>query len=144
MKFIVTFYDDDKITILDKQEVNKGDRVTYSGKTPEKAIENGIEYTFAGWETTGNIQCVTENIELFARYETNSNIPTKEENDMYELSEANAESANLNEVLASGQKVSSTEKATRNLTLEQRRDLVNEVKDKGSVDLDKEEQQERD
>lgn len=44
-----------------------------------------------------------------------------------------------------GQKVDEVEKATRNLSLEQKRDLINEVKDKGSVNLDnKEVEMERD
>ena len=57
-KFVVTFYDDDRKTILDKQEVNKGEEVKYSGKLPEKSPENGIEYTFVGWITSGNIKSV--------------------------------------------------------------------------------------
>lgn len=129
-KFTVIFYDDDRKTILDKQEVNKGERVEYSGKTPEKPEENGIKHEFVGWETTGNIECVTENIELFAKYEAGKI------DAFFELSEANAEIANLNEVMQAGQKLSQVEKATRDLTAEQKKDLINEIKDKGSVDLE--------
>lgn len=138
-KFIVTFYDENRTTILDKQEVAKGQSVKYQGKVPEKPAENGIEYTFVGWETTGNIQMVMENIDAFAKYEESSKV-----NSMFELSEENAENAKLNDVMQAGQKVSEVEKATRNLSLEQKRDLVNEVKDKGSVSLDKEMETERD
>lgn len=93
-KFTVIFYDDDRKTILDKQEVKKGERAKYSGKIPEKPAENGVEYTFVGWETTGNITMVMENITLFAKYEESSKL-----NSMFELSEANAENAKLNEVM---------------------------------------------
>ena len=143
-KFTVTFYDDDRKTILDKQEVEKGESVKYSGKTPEKAAINGIEYTFSGWETTGNIMMVMEDIELFAKYDESSKVGSKEENSMLEMSEMNAESAKLNEVMEAGNKVNQVEKATRNMTVEQKKDLVNEVKDKGSVDLDKQVENERD
>ncbi len=43
-----------------------------------------------------------------------------------------------------GQKVSEVEKATRDLNLEQKKDLINQVKEKGSVDLAKEAENERD
>lgn len=129
-KFTVIFYDDDRKTILDKQEVSRGSSVKYSGKMPVKAEENGIKYEFVGWDTTGNIDCVTENIELFAKYEAGKI------DAFFELSEANAELANLNEIMQAGQKVSGAEKATRDLTAEQKRNLVNEIKEKGSVDLE--------
>lgn len=143
-KFTVTFYDEDRKTVLETQEVNKGESVKYQGKFPEKPAENGIQYTFVGWETTGNITMVMENIELFAKYEESSKMSSKEENSMFELSEANAENANLNEVMQAGQKVAQAEKATREMTVEQKMDLVNEVIDKGSVDLDKQAENERD
>lgn len=137
--FTVTFYDEDRKTVLEKQEVAKGESVKYQGKLPEKPAENGIEYTFIGWEMTGNITMVMEDIELFAKYEESSKV-----NGMFELSEGNAENAKLNEVMEAGQKVSQAEKATRNLSLEQKKDLVNEVKEKGSVDLENQIEAERD
>lgn len=143
-KFTVIFYDDDRKTILDKQEVNKGESAKYQGKTPEKPAENGIQYTFVGWETTGNITMVMENIEAYARYEEDSKIALQDQKSMFELSESNAENANLNEVMEAGQKVSMAEKATRDMSLEQKKDLVNEVLEKGSVDLGKEAENERD
>lgn len=142
-KFVVTFYDEDRKTILDKQEVNKGESVKYQGKTLEKPAENGINYIFIGWETTGNISMVMENIDLFAKYEESSKMTSKEDV-MFDLSESNAESAKLDDVMQAGKKINEVEKATRNLSLEQKRDLVNEVKDKGSVNLDKEIEIERD
>lgn len=143
-KFTVTFYDENRETVLDKQEVDKGESVKYQGKHPEKASENGIEYTFVGWETTGNISMVMENINLFAKYEESSKVTNKSETQIYQLSEQNAQSARLDEVMKAGEKVSKAEKATRNMTLEQKRDLVNEVKDKGSVNLEQQNEQERD
>ena len=40
-KFIVIFYDDDRKTILDKQEVKRESKVEYGGKTPEKPDQIG-------------------------------------------------------------------------------------------------------
>lgn len=138
-KFVVTFYDEDRKTVLARQEVEKGKSVKYQGKLPEKSAENGIEYTFVGWETTGNIQMVMENIDLFAKYEESSKV-----NSMFELSEMNAENAKLNEVMQAGEKVSKVEKATREFSVERKKELVNQVKEKGSVNLDKEMETERD
>ena len=143
-KFTVIFYDDDRKTILDKQEVEKGASVKYLGKTPEKPAENGTQYTFVGWEMTGNITMVMEDINLFAKYEESSKVSSKEENAMLDLTEKNAEVAKLNEVMQAGNKVTQAEKATRNLSLEQKKDLVNEVIETGSVDLDKQVENERD
>ena len=143
-KFVVTFYDEDRETILDRQEVEKGTAVKYQGKLPEKDAINGIEYAFAGWETSGNITMVMENIDLFARYEEGSKANAKDADAMYMLSEQNAEQAKLNEVMQAGQKVSQAEKVTRNMTLEEKQSLVNEVISKGSVDLDKQVEAERD
>ena len=143
-KFIVTFYDEDRETILDRQEVEKGSEVKYAGKTPEKDVINGIEYYFVGWETTGNIQMVMENIDLYAKYKEGSKSNALDSNTMYELSEENAIEARWNEVLDAGNKVSQAEKATRNMTLEEKSNLVNEIKEKGSVDLDRQTENERD
>lgn len=143
-QFTVIFYDEDRKTILDKQEVGKGESVKYQGKTPEKPLENGIQYTFIGWETTGNMKCVMENMEIYAKYEEDSKNISQDEKLMFEMSEKNAENANLNEVMESGQKLSGAEKATRDMSLEQKRDLVSEVMEKGSVDLGREAENERD
>ncbi len=143
-QFTVIFYDEDRKTILDKQEVGKGENVKYQGKTPEKSLENGIQYTFIGWETTGNMKCVMENMEIYAKYEEDSKNISQDEKLMFEMSEKNAENANLNEVMESGQKLSGAEKATRDMSLEQKRDLVSEVMEKGSVDLGREAENERD
>lgn len=143
-RLTVIFYDEDRKSILDKQEVIKGESVKYQGKTPEKPAENGIQYIFVGWETTGNMKCVMENMEVYAKYEEDSKMASQEEKSMLELSEINAENANLNEVMEAGQKVSQAEKATRDMSLEQKKDLVNEVMEKGSVDLGRETENERD
>lgn len=143
-KFVVTFYDEDRETILDRQEVEKGSEVKYTGKLPEKDNINGIEYYFVGWETTGNIQMVMEDINLYAKYEEGSKANALDSNAMYELSEANVMEARWNEVLDAGNKVSQVEKATRNMTIEEKSNLVNEIKEKGSVDLDRQNENERD
>ena len=141
-KFVVTFYDDDEETILDEQVVEKGASVEYQGEKPEKDAINGIEYTFVGWDTIGDIKNVTEDIALIAKYEESSKSTAKD--DMYNLSQANAEKAKLNDVMEAGKKVDKAERATRDMTLEEKNALVNEVLDKGSVDLDKEAENERD
>lgn len=110
-KMIVIFYDEDEKTILDKQEVNKGEKVTYQGKLPEKPAENGIEYTFVNWRTTGNLDKVMQDIQAYAQYEESSKMSSKEENAIFELSEANAEQANLNEVMRSWAKSGSSRKS---------------------------------
>ncbi len=142
-KFTVIFYDDkERKKIWDKQEVKKGASVKYQGKLPEKPAENGVEYSFVGWDTTGNMAEVTENIELFARYEASPKMSSKEET-LLELIEMNTEMGNLNEVMQAGQKVLTMEKATRNLTTEQKIDLVQRVKQNGFVELDKQTENER-
>lgn len=143
-KFTVTFYDEDEKTILDRQEVNRGDSVKYQGKTPEKPSINGIEYTFNSWKTTGNIMMVMEDIDLFAKYDESSKASEKKEVSLFELSEKNAESAKLNEVTEAGNKVEKAEKATRDMTLDEKKDLINQVKDKGAINLDKQVENERD
>lgn len=95
-KFTVTFYHDDRKTILEKQEVDENSSVKYQGKLPEKPAENGREYNFIGWETTGNLENVTQNIDVFAKFEETSKI-----NSMFELSELNAENARLDDVMRS-------------------------------------------
>lgn len=141
-KFVVTFYDDDEETILDEQVVESGASVEYQGPKPEKDSVNGIQYTFVGWDTIGDIKNVTEDIALIAKYEEGSKATAKD--DMYALSQANAENARLNEVMDAGKKVDKAERATRDMTLEEKSALVNEIIDKGSVDLDKETENERD
>ena len=143
-EFTATFYDEDRKTILEQQKVKKGESVSYQGKIPEKMAENGIQYTFVGWETTGNVGRIMEDVELFAQYEESSKIANKEEDTILELVETNTETANLKEVMQAGQKVIEAEKITREMTEQQKKDLVAKVMDKGSVDLDKQAENERD
>ena len=125
--FVVTFFDEDRETILEKKEVAEGQKVEYTGKMPEKAMENGVEYRFSGWETTGNLESVTENIDVFAQYE---------ESDLFfNLSETATENAKLNSVLAAGEKIGKLVEATKNMTPEEKESLINEVLEKGSVNL---------
>lgn len=139
-KFTVIFYDEDRKTILEEQEVEQGQAVKFQGKLPEK----GIGFAFAKWETTGNMDCVEENMEVFACYEETSKMASQPENNLFDLVEKNAESANLNEVMQAGQKVLKAEQKTRELTEEQRVDLVNEILQKGSVDLENSNENARD
>ena len=143
-KFTVIFYDEDGKTILDKQEAKKGQSITYKGKTPEKAPENGIEYTFIGWETTGNIVSVMQDTDLFAKYEEASKVNFQSTELTFDLLEENTEEAKLSDVMKSGKKLVDTEKVVRNFTAEQKINLVNEIKEKGFVSLGLEAENERD
>lgn len=67
-QFEVIFLDEDKETILDKQIINKGDKVEYKGKTPSKEPENQIKYVFEGWSDEEKMKCVQENLTLIAKY----------------------------------------------------------------------------
>ena len=99
-KFTVIFYNEDRKMMLEKQDVNKGDCVKYQGKLPEKPAENGIEYTFIGWETTdGDMTNVVQDMEIFAKYEETAKI-----NSMFELTQLNAQNAKLDNVMRGGTK----------------------------------------
>lgn len=98
-KFTVIFYDEDRKTILEQQEIEEGMEVKYKGKLPEKPAENGISYRFVGWETEGNLDKVIKDIEVFAKYQIDSKMNKEQTDWMQDLAEQNAESANLNEVM---------------------------------------------
>lgn len=62
---------------------------------------------------------------------------------MYRLSEINAESSRYNEVLEAGKKLNEIENATEKMSPEEKKDLINQVKENGSVDLDKDSELDR-
>lgn len=104
-QFEVIFYDEDKTTILDKQTVNKNEKVTYKGKTPAKEIENGVEYVFDGWIGEEKLEDVQENLTLVAKYkeETSKNIL---EDALYNATLETAKSTDINATVSASQKIS--------------------------------------
>ena len=127
-KFVVIFYDDDRKTILEKKEVIKGQKVEFTGKIPEKPVMQGVKYVFSGWETKGDMSSIKENMKLYAKYE--------ESDSLFELSEENAENAKLNEVMQAGQKVNTVEKAVRDLSEQEKQNLINKIIEKGSATIE--------
>ena len=67
-QYEVIFLYDDKITVLDRQMVNEGEKVTYKGETPTKEPTNMMTYTFTGWVGEEKMESVTERLILIAKY----------------------------------------------------------------------------
>ncbi len=132
-KFEVIFLDDDNETILDKQFVNKGDKVTYKGKKPEKPIENQVRYTFIGWVNEEKLVSVQENLKLVAKYDSEVLMNPLEEA-FYNATLEIAQNADINSTLSAGEKIicqlKSLEKDTR--TAEE---IVKEVLENGKTEL---------
>ena len=133
-QFEVTFLDDDKLTVLQKQTVNAGEKVIYKGETPTKAPTNMMKYTFIGWLGKEKMESVTENLILIAEYaaETVSNV--KFENALLEASLENAQIANLSNTVAAGQKVNEQQKALEKDSRSPEQ-IVNEVLENGKVEV---------
>ena len=47
--YVVTFYDEDRTTILDRQTLDYGSTPVYQGETPTKKADAQYTYTFDGW-----------------------------------------------------------------------------------------------
>lgn len=107
--FEVIFLDDDKKTILDKQNVESGKSVQYNGQTPVKEPTAYETYTFSGWINEEKLNQVNENLVLIAKYTVETKNSAKDA--MYEASLENAEGANLNETIDAGKKVDMQQKA---------------------------------
>ena len=71
-QYTITFYDEDKTTLLGTSTVEYGTSATYPNSTPIKADANGYTYTFAGWvdslDNTDDLSNVVENRDVFATY----------------------------------------------------------------------------
>lgn len=105
----VVFLDDDRITVLDKQQVKKGDVVSYKGQTPIKAPTAQETYQFKGWIGEEKLNNVSENLILIALYEVTVNHETQDA--MYNSSLESAQESLLNETLDAGKKVEEQKKA---------------------------------
>ena len=133
-QYEVIFLDDDRVTVLDRQFVSEGEKVTYKGETPTKAPTNMMKYSFAGWIGEEKMESVTEKLILVAKYSAESVTTTKDQAALLAASLENAKSANLNATIEAGQKVSEQQKALEkdSRTAEE---IVNEVLENGKAEI---------
>ena len=133
-QYEVIFLDDDKITILDRQFVNEGEKVTYKGQTPTKEPTNMMTYTFSGWVGEEKMEAVTEKLVLIAKYVAETVTNSKDEAALLAASLENAQNTNLSATVEAGQKVSEQQKALEkdSRTAEE---IVNEVLENGKAEV---------
>lgn len=139
-RFTVIFFDDDKKTILEKQEVEKGSKVFYTGEKPSKHDENGISFEFVGWELEeiGDLNNVTQDMKLYAKYESSK----KNEITLGSI-DSSTEMQNYNDVLNSGKKLEQVERALKDMSLEEKNALKDQIMENGYVELDNQQEQDR-
>ena len=133
-QYEVIFLDDDKVTVLDRQMVNEGEKVTYKGQTPTKEPTNMMTYTFAGWIGEEKMESVTEKLVLVAKYTAETVTNSKDEAALLAASLENAQNTNLSATVEAGQKVSEQQKALEkdSRTAEE---IVNEVLENGKAEI---------
>ena len=72
--YTVTFYDENKSTVLASQYAEYGTAVEYTGSTPTKPADNTYTYTFSHWETAEgeeydiSSETITGDISVYAQY----------------------------------------------------------------------------
>ena len=133
-QFEVIFYDDDEKTVLDRQLVNSGEKVFYKGKEPSKEPINNVTYEFIGWEGEENLESVTSNLILVAKYESNSGTKMSPESALLKASLENAKATNLNATVEAGNKVNEQRKAVEKDSRSSA-EIVNEVLKNGKTEL---------
>lgn len=133
-QYEVIFLDDDKVTVLDRQFVNVGEKVTYKGQTPTKEPTNMMTYTFSGWIGEEKMESVTEKLVLVAKYTAETVTNSKDEAALLAASLENAQKTNLSATVEAGQKVSEQQKALEkdSRTAEE---IVNEVLENGKAEV---------
>lgn len=133
-QYEVIFLDDDRVTVLDRQMVNEGDKVIYKGQTPIKDPTNMITYTFSGWIGEEKMESVTEKLVLVAKYTAETVINSKDEAALLAASLENAGNTTLNATVEAGQRVSEQQKALEkdSRTAEE---IVNEVLENGKAEI---------
>lgn len=133
-QYEVIFLDDDKVTVLDRQLVNEGEKVTYKGQTPTKEPTNMMTYTFSGWVGEEKMEAVTEKLVLIAKYVAETVTNSKDEAALLAASLENAQNTNLSATVEAGQKVSEQQKALEkdSRTAEE---IVNEVLENGKAEV---------
>ena len=132
-QFEVIFYDEDEKTVLDRQLVESGSKVEYKGEEPFKEPINGISYKFVGWTGEENLESVTGNLVLVAKFDAETNTENKEDA-LLKASLENAKNTNLNATVEAGQKVSEQQKAAEkdSRTSEE---IVNEILANGKTEI---------
>lgn len=133
-QFEVIFLDDDRVTVLDRQMINKGEKVKYKGETPTKAPTNMMTYTFIGWVGEEKMEAVTEKLVLIAKYSSETVTNTKAENALLAASLENAQNTNLSATVEAGQKVSEQQKALEKDS-RSAEEIVNEVLENGKAEV---------
>ncbi|MBR3614128.1 MAG: hypothetical protein IKL55_03010 [Clostridia bacterium] len=133
-QFEVIFLDDDRVTVLDRQMVNEGEKVVYKGETPSKAPTNMMTYTFAGWIEEEKMEAVTERLILVAKYFSETITNSKDEAALLAASFENAKNTNLSATVEAGQKVSEQQKALEKDTRTPE-EIVNEVLENGKAEI---------
>ena len=133
-QYEVIFLDEDRVTVLDRQFVNEGEKVTYKGQTPTKEPTNMMTYTFAGWIDEEKMEAVTEKLVLVAKYTAETVTNSKDEAALLAASLENAQNTNLSATVEAGQKVSEQQKALEkdSRTAEE---IVNEVLENGKAEI---------
>ena len=72
--YTVTFYDENRSTVLASQYAEYGTAVEYTGSTPTKPADNTYTYTFSHWETAEgeeydiSSETITGDISVYAQY----------------------------------------------------------------------------
>lgn len=136
-QFEVIFLDEDRVTVLDRQIINSGEKVSYKGKTPYKEPTNQMTYTFVGWTDEEKMYSVTERLILVAKYSAETVTNVKDEMALLAASLENAEKTNLNATIDAGKKVSEQQKALEkdSRTAEQ---IVNDILENGKTEIGQE------
>ncbi len=148
-QFEVVFLDDDEVTVLDRQNVNKGESVTYKGTKTEKEEEDR-RYVLVGWVGQEKMESVEENLSLIAKYEPikledksneENGAQDKEELESsdeglayYEATLESAKSTTLSSTIESGTRLTEQQLALLQDTRTPQ-EIVAEVKEKGSVTI---------
>ena len=133
-QYEVIFLDDDKVTVLDRQMVNEGEKVTYKGQTPTKEPTNAMTYTFSGWIGEEKMEAVTEKLVLIAKYTAETVTNSKDEAALLAASLENAQNTNLSATVEAGQKVSEQQKALEKDS-RSAEEIVNEVLENGKAEV---------
>lgn len=131
-QYEVVFYDEDRVTVLDKQVVNKGEKVTYKGVTPEKPEVVGVKYVFVGWELEEKLESIQENLSVFAKFEEEGKV----ENALYNATLDSSKNATINATMDAARKLSDQMKLVEKSDRDPE-DIVNEVLTNGKAELDR-------
>ena len=131
-QFEVVFLDDDEETVLDRQNVNKGEKVTYKGTKTEKEDNDG-KYVLVGWIGEEKMESVEENLNLIAKYEP-IKLEDKEGIAYYEATLESAKNTTLSSTIESGTRLTEQQLAILQDTRTPQ-EIVAEVLEKGSATI---------